>query len=205
MLRAPKRAPPVLEPPPPLPPTLPKTLNAGWFAVPLPPPSRLPDARAVVLLLPPQNSPPLAGAGDAEAVLAVGVVEPKRPPVEGVVEVLPPKRAPVEGVAAVPEGAPNRTDFGFSESPLLGCPKTEPALPADVDELPAAAPPNDPKENLGVLLPEAEPKRPSVAGAEVVVLFDCSFDELGVPKLNDMVVVTGEDGSLDSLRMMCRS
>lgn len=50
-----------------------------------------------------------------------------------------------------------------------------------------------PKENLGV--PEeaaALPNRPPPAGAVLVVLLGAAPEELGVPKLNDMVIVVDD-------------
>lgn len=45
--------------------------------------------------------------------------------------------------------------------------------------------PVEPKEKP--VLPVAPPNSPPADGAEVVVLFEGALDELGVPKLNDMV------------------
>jgi len=188
----------------PLPPELappPNMLDAGLLAVAADPPNRPPPGAGVVVsVLAPPNSPPLAGAevaGVVEGAVAARVAPPKsEPPDAGVVDALPPNN-PVEGVA-VPEGvledgaAPKRLPAGFGVLPPLACPNKEPALPEGVAGLAPEAPPRFPKENEGVVLPDAAaPKMPPEAGAVVVALFDGAPDELGVPKVYDMIASKG--------------
>jgi hypothetical protein len=51
-----------------------------------------------------------------------------------------------------------------------------------------AVPPGVPKENFGAVAPAAAPpNKPPEAGAVDVALFEGAPEELGVPKLKDMV------------------
>lgn len=156
-----------------------KRFDAGLAAVLPEPPKSPPPEAGMALVFP--KSPPVAGADEA-----AGVAEefPNNPPVDGVVVFGAPKR-PVPVAAGddeellAAEAPPNRPPAGFAES--VFCPNNEPALVAGVVLLPAAVP----KENLGV--PAAAPNRPPEAGAVVVGLFEAAPDELGAPKLNDMM------------------
>lgn len=167
-------------------------LEAGLDDDVLEPPNKPPDAGVVLEAPPaPPKKPPEEGAAD------VGVEEalfapPKRPLVDGVVEA-PPNRPPEVGVEAVfDEGAPpNKPPAGFCASPADFWPKMEPAL-FEVALLPPVEPPAEPNENEGVPPEEAPPKRPPVAGAVVVGLFDGALDEPWVPKVNDMVFLLSE-------------
>lgn len=185
--------PPVLEPPAA---AAPNRLGVGLLAVSLDVPKRPPAGGAAVPVLPPEKAPVagvafVAGADD-------GLDAPNRPPAdEGVVELPAPNRPLVAGVVVlVPEAAPNKLEAaGFCASPLPCAPKTEAVLlvVAGVDVLlPSEAPPNEAKENFGAPVAGTEPKSPPAAGADVFAL-DCSPDELGVPKLNAMAAVTGDE------------
>jgi hypothetical protein len=76
------------------------------------------------------------------------------------------------------------------------------ALLAGVDVLPAAEAPALPKENPGA--PVAAPKRLPDAGADDVVLLLGALEELGFPKLNDILGVRSPR-SVCSNRGNCRS
>jgi hypothetical protein len=159
---------------------LPRLGNAGWAA----PPKSPPPAAARLL---PEKRPELAGA---EVAGVAAAVLPKRPPPDdgvvaaGVPMADPPnKPPPAAGVdAALP---PNKLPGFCAGAP----PKRDPPVPAEA--VPdAGGVPRLEKENFGGA-PEAAPKRPPAAGADVAgVLLDCAPEvgvEPGAPKLNDMV------------------
>lgn len=129
-----------------------------------------------VLFEAPPNKPPGAGAAVPVAGVDAAGFAPKRPPgapaVEGVV-LDPNKPPPLDVVAGVDEAA---------------APLKRPPPPAPLDPV---APPAEPNENLGVLPPLAPPKIPPAAGADEVALLDWPAEELGVPKLNDMMCCRG--------------
>lgn len=177
----------------------PKRFDAGFDAAF--PPKRPPeDAAGVPLVAPPPNRPPEAGAD------VLGVDEPafpKRPPEVAGVEDAPaaglaPKRPPPVD-PGVPEDAagaalPKSPPAGFwavfcpnKPPPEAGVPLLDPAAAP-----PAALPPREPKEKLGVPLAAAPPppKRPPDAGAEVAgvePLFEVGV-ALGLPKLKDIAL-----------------
>lgn len=120
---------------------------------------------------------------------------PNRPPVDGVVELAPPNKPGPEAAGVVEVLV---EDGAAPKSPPAGLvllPNKEVAVLVGV-LLPPEAAPALPNENEGVPVPEpapvpvagALPNRPPEAGADVVVLLEAGPDELGAPKVNDMLV-----------------
>lgn len=140
----------------------------------------------------PNIPPAIVGA---ELVEGAGGLFPNRLPADGVVELAPPNRPGPEEAGVVEvlveDGAPPKSP----PAGLVLLPNKEVAVPVGV-LLPPAAAPALPNENEGVPAPEpapvpvagALPNRPPEAGADVVVLLEAAPDELGAPKVNDMMV-----------------
>lgn len=156
-----------------------------------------PVAGAEVVFAPP-NKPPVAGA-DEVAGVEDALLPPNRLEVAGVVELLPLKRLPPAAAGVLVEAPPPKRPPGFEF-----CPPNKLLVPGNVVGVDDAAvlafapvePPTELKEKVGV--PVAAPKRPPDAGAVVVVFFEAAPDELGVPKLNDMMLAGDGDQVLDS-------
>lgn len=147
---------------------------------------------AGVVLVPPKSPP---GRGVADVEVADVFLAPKRPVEDGVVEVPPKSPAPEVGFepvfaeeAVAPKGFPD----GFCASPAGFWLKRVPPL-FDGVALSPELPPTVPNEKDGVP-PEPPPKRPPDAGAVLVALFGGALDELGVPKVKDMVASRREAG-----------
>lgn len=162
-----------------------EVVAGAWLALFCPPKS--PELEPVAEPPPPNR---------LEAGLSAGLAaSPNRPPVDGVVlaappksdaagaevvgvELLPPpKRDEPPGVVAAPE---KRLEPAGFWAPAFCCPKM-PLAGGAAEVLPAVPPP----PNVGA----PPPNRPPVDGAVELVLLAAAPDELGVPKLKDIVAV----------------